>query len=149
MGKLAFLLVGLLLLFSMPVSALQTDESCVKDAQAWYDQLVPGGRINRLSNNAVIGLSSEKKQAAIDEMQTILDDAGNLDYPDCIAYPRQWYLRGIQSAIDAANSRLAGDTEAQMKASNDQAANLGAFHGYMLALGIDMESSPDELDSFK
>jgi hypothetical protein len=146
---MAFLLIGFLFLFSMPVSALQIDETCVQDAQTWYDSLVPSGRLTRLWNNAMFGLDNAKKQAAIDDMQTILDGAGNLDYPDCIVYPHQWYLRAIQYSIDAATSRLAGDPEAEDKATTERSANMGAFHGFMLALGLDMESSEDELDTYK
>lgn len=141
MSKLLIVL-GIVLLFALPVAAQETAvEPTCEGAQDWYDTLDPDGEI--LTSFSTALSSDSRTSARFDAIDTIDDRAeaiSDLEYPDCVEEPREWYLAGLDSLTEAL-SLLVDEEFGDYVVKQIQAMQqIGQFRGYLMALGVEVKT---------
>ena len=144
----AFIIAAFIFSFVFPSSAQDLPDrsaACRDAAQDWYDD-IPSDSLLFAWVDALSATMASEQNDALDGFIAIRDEIEEKDYPLCIERARAWWLEAMEKSVEVARLYVNEDDGLQ-RALIDRAAMLGAYHGYLVALGVELEDS--DLTSMK
>lgn len=145
MRRLPLLIFALVILAAFPLSAQETtpDPDCdLSTIQEWYDEADP---TDSMAVNFILTLqSSERASARFDAAEEIADRADELadsEYPACIEQAVVWYVEGLNTLAEAAESFIDGQVADFVGKQSTAMQKIGQYRGYMAALGVELHET--------
>lgn len=129
-----------ILLIAVLAPAQAQPEQVCEGAQDWYDQSFE--YMDLILESLSVADDPDPNAwdllQSFDEMKSASEEVEQMDYPNCVAAPRYYYLKAFDSFQGAISLAVLPETRARMgKSLVFGSLYLGRALGYLEALGVD------------
>lgn len=116
-----------------------SNETC-EDAQEWYDSASDPTELLQAFLTAITSTNrTSERVAAIDVFTEVVEAIEeNEDYPECLETPRQYYIDGLTIMADGMTAYLDEELGDYVIKSMEASLKIGAFRGYLEAMGVEL-----------
>lgn len=143
--KRAMLLV-LVLVAVVGVMVAQDEEpdytvAVCDEAQGWYDEAGEiAQRALEQATSLVDSADFNEYREKRDEFEIIIEELETLPPVECTVYAHEQWVAGFELLLNSLEAFATGDTQTYVDDMQAAMYALGQAHGYLVALGVDVEA---------